>query len=448
LLNLKEYHQRARLQGVSRKHNIAAQELTDPRTTLAERMTDAANLIYKLTGRESLEAISRARSFGTGVLNAQHQLPLALKGNKDAVDWMNKFGPKDWRERGVSDTLIDETAANWVRRHQGSYNYEDQPVWTMTGKASPFFAYSKWNIGRLNRFQADVIAPAFRGDIKPLAKSVLAAYVSGKALESMLVALTGRKQQWPTEEELKLDEARKSDYAYRFAALADLSGFGGMASSLVKNGFDIAIKTQPQGFNFQLYDTSANLVKRVSQAAQAMDDGENPIEVLAQLGEQLAKDNIQTYRLYLANFGDEDAKANIERGNRLRDLRVFKQMHDYPTSPLGSYGANPFEGQLERQFKRTSNPEEAASLLQEKLLPRYLAEAAENPEMLSRRLKALRRNSDQTFPSPAASPLQFQQYTDFLRRSGGETHMESELDRYLRQAALNRLKSAMVPAGF
>jgi phosphoenolpyruvate synthase/pyruvate phosphate dikinase len=226
--------------------------------------------------------------------------------------------------------------------------------------------------------------------------------------------------------------------------LAAAAGHVGMIGDLAKTLMDYAYgKNRPQGFNNVLIEAAENTATTAASLAKAItEDGFDP-NVFIAAGSQMLEDNLQVYRIILANLSAEK-KEDIERANKMRDLRVFKTISGDDIVDLTSPFIRPLAGQKMREFKQAKTPEEALEILPD-LIDRALTRAGDSPEKLKKELSKIKRNSYQTMPNPERMPESFLRYITFLSKSQGEEVAQERLLDYLMQNTVNKVKSGLIP---
>jgi hypothetical protein len=218
-----------------------------------------------------------------------------------------------------------------------------------------------------------------------------------------------------------------------------------MLGDLTKSILDTTYgKNRPQTYNNVLIEAMDNVGTTTANLVQSIrEEGFKP-ETFIEAASQIAEDNIQAYRIALAHLS-ADKKEDIERANKLRDLRVFNTTHGNPITDLSSPFRAPLQNQETRQYKRTSDISEANELLPA-LLGKAIEQSQGKPERLRTELQKLKRNSYQTMPSPSSMPESFLNYLNFLKQTQGDEAAIARLKDYIQQNSVNKAKSAMVPS--
>jgi len=437
LLNLSDARMDS-LKTNARQPNVMGNMLLDPDTTSS--WVDSVSRIARLP-REAIEQGSRIFTYSIGKELARINKPLAEMGDKAAMDFMEKFG------LGGDD--LDTLAKNFTKRVEGSYNGEGLPAWIDRSKLSPFLQLSKWSVEKSNVIYQDVMTPMWeKGDYKPALTYLFAGLLGGEGINELNDYLNQRKRGVATPAELRAKwkqdgTIRKDLLVNGFITAAQAGGMAGTVMDIAKMTSDMYSYGQTsRGFNFPLQEFAMNTIaENLVDAKAAIDNGDNPAEVLANLAKKMAMDTVQDARL-IANFADDERIKNSERQNKFRDKRVFEKLDGKQIPKFDSGVNNPLINTDEKKFKRTGDLEEAADLM-DKILAKY----ENDPEKMMKKLKALKSNSYQTMPNPQ-DPLEseaFQKYYEFLGLVLGEKEADARLEDYIQQNMVNKAKAKMVP---
>ena len=271
-------------------------------------------------------------------------------------------------------------------------------------------------------------------------------FLSGAAIRELNKILSNRESSEATLKEAK-ESGGVDDQAAAIIATMQLGSYAGIAGDMMKAGSDFAIKGKtPRGISFPLADFVANGVGRgVSDYFAAINSGVPKLEAATGLMQDLAKNYVQNYR-YLYNNFDEQGKAQAERSDKFRDLRVWEELQgSAPTMPEHT---NKLIGANERKFKQTGDLKEANEELG-KIFRDTVEKAGTDPYKiaaeLNKKMDSLKRNSYQTMPNPDRLPVSFAQYLLHLRKTKGDDVAEARLNDYFKQNGINSVKSRMVP---
>jgi len=356
---------------------------------------------------------------------------------------LKKFGmAADQKVDGKTVWNTDIMAKNFTDRVQGSYGGRGLPAIAVDGMAAPWFALARWSLEKANITWNDVLKPAYTGkDFTPLLMYTVGAWLTGEAIEKLNEELqAGKKSQDASWKEIEAADGGIEQVALRLANIMQLGSFLGMTGDMLKMGADIAKGEKPRGYSVPLADfISDGVVGSVTNFSRAVQDGADPLDAVAALAQNLARTQLQAYRV--ANYWVD--REQVDRSNKFRDLRVFKQTTGREV-PSDIQQINPAMREDEREFKRSSDPLDAASRLRD-VLDRFKVEYKDDPAAMSKALERLRRNSYQTFPSPDRDLREAQEYYNYLVRAYGKAEADARVEDYMRQTQLNRMKSTAIP---
>ena len=403
--------------------------------------------LRKWQGREYLENLSRDITFGMGKEMTLAHIEGARNGNANSQKFLEKFktgvdGDITTLEGAALDKAVNTVAANFTERVQGTYGGRGLPVGVVESQFAPFMSLQKWGIEKANVVFQDVFKPALTGEnYLPLLTYSLGSVLTGAAIQELNKVLTGRKPQDPNIKEA-LDKGDAKAYVTELATLMQLGSFAGIVGDVMKAATDTTVrgKTTRNVVSFPAYTAVADTGEKVTDAAEAIRQGENPWDVIKMLSLDLITQNIQNARA-AANYTLRE--KDIERSDKFRDRRTFNELEGKPAGEIPR--PNRYLGIDERKFKQASTAQEVRELMP-KVLQRAKEKAQGNPEKFRRAIASLKGNSYQTMPSPEESPLEFRAYYQYLVRTQGQQEADSRLKDYLTQRLLNRQKSALLPS--
>jgi len=400
-----------------------------------------SQLLRKWGGRQSLENFSRHLTFAIGEELAITKLAQAKAGDKKAKEWLEKF------TKSVDDVEAKDTtqriAKEFTDRVQGAYDAEGLPGLAIDGQYSPFFNLARWSIEKYNTVKTDVFGEMKKGNYGPLVNYIFGTLLSGAAVEQLNAALTGKEGHDPNIEESFLSpDADVDDYIYKIIALGQLGAFAGIGADGAK--LLTSVGSGDLGYSnpisFPLYSFITESVgQNVADAVEAVQDGEDPLNVMGGLVHAIATQSNQNYRYAQAHINSDETK----RKERYRDLSVWKRINDEPTG-ISSIRANKFLNAEAKEFKRTDDLEEAASLVPS-LIQRAIEKADGDPYKLKKELQSVKSNNYQTMPSPKNMPISFASYLLHLEKTQGKEAAAARLENYFKQNAVNKAKTKMIP---
>jgi hypothetical protein len=409
------------------------------------------DLVGTAGGRNIMEKISRARVMSEGRYLATDYAVKAAEGklSRQGYKFFNDFGKDiDWKGGKLTEKDILKVAARYVDSVQGTYDPRGTDFRVREGALGPYLSLSRWSIEKLNNFNKHVIQEVPKGNWTPLLMSTLGMFIGGSAVNQVREMLSKRKQKNATWEELAAAKSEGEDIApdvvYKLAALASASAYAGILGDLTKSVLDAGYgRSKPQTPNNVLIDAAGNIASTVVSGFKgAQDNGITP-ELFIDIVAKAAEDNIQAYRVALAHMSGAKAE-DIERANKLRDLRTYNLIADNPISDLTGDFITPLGKGDKKKFKQTKDIGEAAELVPQ-LIEDAIKRAKGNPDLLKKNLTALKQNSYQTMPNPETMPTTFLRYITYLEKSQGSQAATTRLQDYLEKNAVNKAKASMIP---
>jgi hypothetical protein len=409
------------------------------------------DLVGTAGGRNIMEKISRARVMSEGRYLATDYAARAAEGklSRQGYKFFNDFGKDiDWKSGKLGEKDILKIAARYVDSVQGTYDPRGTDFRVREGALGPYLSLSRWSIEKLNNFNKHVIQEVPKGNWTPLLMSTLGMFIGGSAVNQVREMLSKRKQKQATWEELAAakseGESVAPDVVYKLAALASASAYAGILGDLTKSVLDAGYgRSKPQTPNNVLIDAAGNIASTVVSGFKgAQDNGITP-DLFIDIVAKAAEDNIQAYRVALAHMSGAKAE-DIERANKLRDLRTYNLIADNPISDLTGDFITPLGKGDKKKFKQTKDIGEAAELVPQ-LIEDAIKRAKGNPDLLKKNLTALKQNSYQTMPNPETMPTTFLRYITYLEKSQGSQAATARLQDYLERNAINKAKGSMIP---
>jgi hypothetical protein len=420
----------------------------DDITANLRRLRDVAG---EASGRNLLEKVTRARTAAEGRYVALDYLGQQAKGklSKQGLKFFNDFGKDvNWKSGKLSNEELLKVIGRYVDSVQGTYDARGTDFRVREGQLAPLFSLSRWSIEKLNNFDKHVVQPATKGNFTPLLMSTLGMFIGGSAVNYIREMMSGRKGKTADWSELKAASEQGADVKpelfYKLVTLASAGAYAGMGSDAMKALMDTAYgKTKAQGPNIVWLEFAENVIQNVVSATKgAIDNGLTP-ELFVDVVSQALEDNIQAWRVGMAHLSGAK-KEDIERANKMRDLRTFNRMEGNPITDLSIDFIKPMGNAKEKTFKRTDDLREAAELLPS-LLQEAVEKAGNNPDLLRKELTSLKQNSYQTMPNPDRMPTTFLRYLLHLKKSQGVEQARARLQDYIQQNAVNKAKAEMVP---
>lgn len=423
----------------------------DPVINLLDKFSQYAR---KYQGRDFSDKFEGQYFYSLGELLATDNIAKAKNGDKTASKWLDKFGDivdgrTDKLLKGiVTPDDISRVAKRFVDATRGTYGAEGLPSWALEGALAPFTALSRFGIEKSNRIYQDVINPLKEGNIVPLLSYTLSSLGVGIATEKLNELLSNKRGNDPTIAEAVASQKPEEMFA-KAVGLLQLSTFAGVVSDGAKLATDAALgrsNLKQNTLSYPMYDFVTNtLGSNIAQAAEAIRQKEDPFQVMAKLAQTISTSSVQSLRYLNNNFVDSEG---TKRKERFRDLSTYESMNGMKSGDdAGS--ANEFMNLGAKKFKEEEDIRKASEELPglvNRAISKSTTDGMIDPEKLKAQLESLKSNNYQTMPSPDSMPRRFFDYLNYLIRTQGQEKANETLTNYLRQRAVNSVKSEMVPS--
>jgi hypothetical protein len=378
--------------------------------------------IRSKTGRNLLESTARQWAYETGRLIAGARIS---KGDYKIFEDLKIPG---WRQMKPDD-LMEALGSRFVENAQGNYGAGGLPSYLLNSSKEPgirmLFNLQRWGTERFNNWHRNAWEPAVnKGNFKPMIKSVLGALATGSVLNTVQDYLFEQKPNEMTWREfMRADDVSNKEVAYTLFSKLQNVGFAGVFSQLGLAGTQLASGEVPNGIANLGVDLVGKTATRIGQAGHAITTrGAGGFDVLGDLLDSIAKDNIQAYRL-IANSRKPDT------GNR--EERIYRRQTGQGNiaSSTASMLSNPMDplGEL-RKATTTQEIEEA--------LPKAGRAFARDPSMDPRIQSPMRSLTSKRPGQPA--------YYDFVGQLQGPEAGAEALQRDQQQARLSLLKKQQI----
>ena len=401
----------------------------------------ASDAMRKYSGRNLSDTVEGMFFHALGETLAQREIASGKKG-----DFLKKFGnivdKTDVAKYTPED--IQKAASEFTSNVRGTYDARSLPTVALRGQVAPFLSLAQWSISKANNQWRDVAMETKKGNLVPLIVTALTAAGVGITVEEANEFLSGGKKSQDATLDETLEVGGAGNITEKVADIMQLAGFMGVLSDVAKLGVRAArgkdIKySNPLSFPGYTLVTDT-LARNLSDGFSAINDGEDPLEVLPKMLVKIGTGSIQNARVF-NNFMNAD---ETERKNMFRDYRVWQEMTGRREPETGRQ-SNEFENMEGKKFKRTKSPEEAIELLP-RLIDRALEKAGDDPEKLKQALSSLKRNSYQTMPDYRNNPMGFSEYYDYLERTQGSEEASKRVDDFIQTRELNKFKNRLVPS--
>lgn len=409
-------------------------------------MNKVATGLRKYQGREMLENLNRDITFSVGKELARQNVIGAKAGDAKSLKFLERFGtlvPDNIVNLQGSELeeALNRVAKNFTDANQGTYGGAGLPVGIIESQFAPFLALQKWSVEKSNVIYKDVVKPFLTGENHlPLITYTLSSILTGAAIQKINELMTGRKSQDPTVEEA-LSNGSAKNIVGELATIMQLSSLGGIIGDSLKFISDPVLyhKLPRNIVSFPTFTMASDMSSKTSDMLEALQNGENPWEVWKAYSMDMFIHNVQLLRA-VANH--TVSKEDIERSDKFRDLRVFNQLEGRQQQEIPD--TNKYLGLDAKDFKRSDNLQDAMAQLPG-LLEKAIADANGDPYELLSKLRSLKNNSYQIFPSLETMPIRTMRYYQHLANTQGSDVAAQRLQEFLTQSELNKIKSSMIP---
>lgn len=454
--NYKEGLQHATENGVTKVTAKSWTDILDSSLNFAERMQGLAKGVKGIYSLSDL-----TDKWGAGLMQAGLEGVLPEKVRKaNSGDSTNRMLierlDSDYRPGKVYNKEgISQLASNIINSIQGTGDGRTMPTWmSHDSELAGFFRLSNWGISQTNRFMSDIYRPATQGDYKPLLNGLFGSAIGGYLIKELREALQGKKGQIPS-----LDEIQSSSkglqgniplLTYNLMASLSYAGFGGMLSQFAKVPFDAVHKNTPQGMVFPFDELIGDIGKTLTQATTAIanDPNLNWLELTKQLTGHFLTTNFQLGRVAYNQAINNGLVTGLQAdkkilSDKMNQLRRFDMVEGLPVNEIDIAG-NPYLNLEQKRFKLEQNPQEAIKQLIP-LIQNTIEKYQDKPDVLMSKLKALKTNQYETFPSLENMPISFLRYISYLTKLEGPEQAQNALADYMRHKVINEVKSSVVP---
>lgn len=457
LTNFRDGYKHSFETGFNKHDPTLVHDLFNPAVKAANTIYEARNLLYKVSGRQSIYQMANAWAQSLGEAMMDIHITKAITGDKKSISFLQqltgqeKFTPEDVAKLR---SQVPELATKIGQYAMGTNDYRTLPLWAINSPIAPIFRLARWNIEMTNNFNDHVIKPLRNGNPEPFILATLGSLLGGLMVKKLKEVAYDKNSYLPTLTEMANSSeglgGNKGNIAYYGMALASYAGYAGILSDFARSSMDIVHKNNPQSFNFPAWGLITDSTARIMDATTAIANGESSfIDVAPRLIADEMKANFQLARLantwLFENTGiNKEGKQSRETSEKLRDLRTFNQVEGQPTTSTANSTSNPYEKLDVKRFKHETDISQAPEELHN-IVGRLIQQHGNNPEELKRQLRGASANNYQTFPNPKQNPVAFGKYYTFLQNTIGYEKAQQRLQDYLVQNKINTVKSKMVP---
>lgn len=418
---------------------------------ISNNLNYVSDILSKYQGRDAIERTTRAIQFSIG--RSISESVLARGNPHEIATWQREFGrgidlTPHAGNNNVPPKILNELAASWVEKNQGTYDARGIPAGAVKGYLSSFLTLARWGIEKQNTMYKSIILPAkLEGNYIPLLKATLGAVIGGEAIRKLGEKINNRLDNIPDYRELaNVKDVPIKEYLFNIASAMNVAGYFGImsqiAQSMVEKGYGRASNQGLGGLPVMDYlnDTINN---NVQDFAQAIQTGEPLSTASKMLVDNILKGSLQSWRIFQENVGQRD---NQENKKDLRNIRIYRELEGKNTlADIGSQTkAASITGASGREFDRSNNLQDAASALPGAI--NVAANTANSPRDFMTNIKDIPENRDQRLPSPSnpEGAQEFMKYKNFIVKTQGQEAWDRLLKSYVDNKVLTQQKRALV----
>lgn len=443
--------------GVVRLTSRSVDSFFDSNATFAERIQALSQ------GFRSISSLGgRTDKFNVGLMQTGFERALAYKqqsaakGDVTAQQLLKKIDPTYKVGKQYDQAGLEKLSSLAIAYTQGTHDSRTMPHWMMQdNELSGFFKLAHWSISQTNRFMSDVYTPAIRGDVRPLFSALLGASVGGYLIRKMREEMQGKHGNVPDLTEIASSEkgleGNKLLVGYNLISAAQYAGFGGMLSSFAKWPMDILYKNNPQGSVFPLDEIASDMKDTLGKFTSAYnnDPNFNLAHASMELVTHIFMTDIQLSRVVI-NQGINNGMITgsvadrKQLSDKLSKLRRFDMVSGLPYDDQTPSNANEFMNLEQKKFKREQDLSKAMDMLPG-LVDNIVSTYGKDPDIMMAKLKALKENQYETFPSIENMPIEYMKYLAYLQKMEGPEKAQAELQDYMKHKTINEVKAGIVP---
>lgn len=446
IANWREGYKDAFDRGFNRRGGlVVAQDILGMGEKAADALSQAAEMVTKITGSEQLELVSRGLAQSIGNYIAESHLGLAKAGNQSSIKFLQKLG-KDWQTANPK-----ELGTRVGQLLQGRYDITNLPTWAMNGPAAPFVTMMRWSIEQTNNFVKHVVNPAIEdGNLGPFVKTLIGGVGGGLLLNEMREELSGKKPytaSWKELEEGKDEPGYKDAITYKMIGAAQVTGTAGILMEIIRQGYEELTGRMPQGFRYPVYEVGKDVLQRMVAGVTAIREGEDVEKVGSELTKDLLTRHVQiirTVRNQLGKHGKwDEAKKDIDKSNMMRDEDTYNRMMDKPQA--AKVQTPPSYSRLtEREFDKEEDLGKAASMVPG-MIKRGVERAKGDPATLQSEMRKLSTIDVRGMPSPDRDPAGFARYYGWLEKTQGQEKARQLASEFMQRRARAEVKRDFIP---
>lgn len=449
--------QHATENGVIKLTARSVSNFLDTNSTIAERVQALSQGIRNISSLGG-----RTDKWNMGLMQAGFESCMPGKVNKansgdsSAQQLIKKLDPTYTIGKQYDPKAISELASQAAAYVHGTNDGRTMPPWMLSdSELSGFFKLAHWSIAQTNRFMSDVWTPATKGNITPLVNSLFGSVAAGYIIRELRESVQGKHGNIPDLQEIAASKGglsgNKALLAYNALSAMQYAGFAGILSQAVKFPVDKMYRNEPQGAVFPLDEIASDIIDHIGKISEAasndsqFDWGKAGIE----FWNHVWKSDVQLTRIgfnQAVNNGMIEGKQADKKilSDKLGELRRFEMTSGLPFDSQEPSQNNPYMNMEQKEFKRQQDLPTALKMLPG-LVQGIVSKYSDHPSVMLSKLKALKENQYETFPSLQDKPEILKEYMDYLTKLGGKQSANDQYADYMRHKIINEVKASVVP---
>lgn len=444
--------------------------MVNSQSTVAERLGGLAQSlrsIYTVSGFSDKFIPGFLHNAGEAIMSSR--VAKANAGDIDAQQFLKHYDPDYQQGKTYAPEEMEQMAGRFANTIHGSRDARTLPAYMLKdNEISAFLKLAHWQIGSTNAWMRNVYGPATKGNLSPLLMSSLGSVLGGYTIKKLREEISNRKTPVPTWDELEASDRNarqgllgktlgnnKEMVAYNLMELASIAGFGGILSSTLKAGMDVAARNAPSGLGtiFPLDEVATSTARIGDNIVSAILSGQgdsNWFHVMQRGVTDWLSQNVQLARIGMstlerAGMMPSEYEHKMDYTRKLQDLRRFKEAAGLPyEDQVSAQDENPYMNLEAGQFKR--EPDLAVAMQElPPLIHQLVGKYQDRPTVLMSKLEALKKTNYETMPSMENDPLGLASYNNANEMTLGQKEASDRLLDYLRQHAVDEAKASVIP---
>jgi hypothetical protein len=444
-------------EGIIKRNPVHTRDMVMMHETAIDSMRGILNAYGKVTGRHYMDVALRTSNMAIGRTVAMDAFRKAAVGHRPSIEFLAKYGELrniPWKEHfgkplsEIPKEIFEQYGAALNDRIQGTYDLRGVPIGATEGILSPFFALSRWSLERTNNFIDDAYKPAFMPvpgqarDFKPLLKMMPIAVGTGYATQQLLENIFGVESPLTSAKEMQATNTEVEESAKNLIMLSAMGSVFGILGDWSRAGLDLSQGNLPRGNSFPLVASIGELAQKATQTAEAYHNGEPAGKLAFNVFAKILEDNTQVARMAVKLYDSHTDPTKVDEKNDMRNYYKWQDLALDKTKGWYGQQGNPFMGLLAKQFKDAKTLTEAQAMVPE--IASYARDKSKgDAEYQWKILDGLKQNPQQTAPGDS-SPMQQQQFMDFLERTQPAEKVQAFKQRHFDKADAQYYKNAIL----